>query len=159
MIIMQAVRGEPRPPDKGLVDEVVQRKVRLDGWLLVVSSCLTTASHVAQATSNMAALAQGCARLRAFVHVSTAYVNANQPRGRHVEEQIYLLRTRDGSAIRHARLAAELAALPRGRAERRVHALPMIFRILIPYRRCFLCRMLPNSHFHPFRKCREGSSL
>ena len=42
-----------------------------------------------QATRNMANLALGFNNLRAFVHLSTAYVNSNQPRGAHVEEKIY----------------------------------------------------------------------
>jgi len=59
-------------------------------------------------------------RLRGFVHVSTAYVNAHHPRGSHVEEAIYPLRARNGKDLSHTSLAAELAALPHARAERRV---------------------------------------
>lgn len=73
-----------------------------------------------QATKEVAALAQSCKKLRGFVHVSTAYVNANQPQGSHVEEAIYVLHAQDGSVLHHASLVAELAGLSRARAERKV---------------------------------------
>ena len=63
--------------------------------------------------------------LRAFVHVSTAYVNAHLPKGSHVEEALYPLHMRscgddEPGRVVHGAIAAELAALPAAKAERRV---------------------------------------
>ncbi len=44
-----------------------------------------------QATRNVADLAAAMGKLRAFVHLSTAYVNCDRPRGSHVEEALYPL--------------------------------------------------------------------
>jgi hypothetical protein len=44
-----------------------------------------------QATKNVAELAAGAKKLRAFVQLSTAYTNCDQPRGSHVEERLYNL--------------------------------------------------------------------
>ena len=66
----------------------------------------------------MAELAAGMRRLRGFLHVSTAYVNSNFPRGSHVEERMYPLGLADGRTVDHAAIAAELLALPPASAER-----------------------------------------
>ncbi len=66
----------------------------------------------------MAELAAGMRRLRGFLHVSTAYVNSNFPRGSHVEERMYPLSLADGCTADHAAIAAELLALPPASAER-----------------------------------------
>ncbi|EIE26253.1 hypothetical protein COCSUDRAFT_46011 [Coccomyxa subellipsoidea C-169] len=42
-----------------------------------------------QATRNVADLAAAAGKLRAFVHLSTAYVNCDRPHGSHVEETLY----------------------------------------------------------------------
>ncbi len=74
----------------------------------------------AQATRKTAELAQQMCRLRGFVYVSTAYVNANLPRGSHIEERVYPLYYGNGNRILHGHLAAQLAALPASKAERLV---------------------------------------
>ena len=66
----------------------------------------------------MAELAAGMRRLRGFLHVSTAYVNSNFPRGSHVEERMYPLSLADGRTADHAAIAAELLALSPAGAER-----------------------------------------
>ncbi len=66
----------------------------------------------------MAELAAGMRGLRGFLHVSTAYVNSNFPRGSHVEERMYPLSLADGRTADHAAIAAELLALPPASAER-----------------------------------------
>jgi fatty acyl-CoA reductase len=65
-------------------------------------------------------------RLRGFVHVSTAYVNSNLPRGSHIEERVYSLRLRDGQVLDHVKLAAQLSSLAPGPAEKlvRMHCIP-----------------------------------
>ena len=92
-----------------------------------------------QATRNIADAALSFKRLRGFVHLSTAYVNCNQPRGSHVEERLYRFhadRDADEDAQRCHNsacsasgadelegieaLAQELAALPEGAASQRV---------------------------------------
>ena len=68
-----------------------------------------------QATRNLARLALGFSNLRAFVHLSTAYVNSNQPRGSHVEERIYSMdfgrSSITGAAHTVESLSAELMTL------------------------------------------------
>lgn len=66
-------------------------------------------------------MAQQLQHLRGFVYVSTAYVNANLPRGSHVEERVYPLLHSSGNRILHGHLAAQLAALPASKAEHLVH--------------------------------------
>jgi hypothetical protein len=81
---------------------------------------LLSALWVWQATKKIAELAEGMPLLRGFVHVSTAYVNAHQPKGSHIEEDIYPLRHSSGQTLLHDSLAAELAGLPHAKAERKV---------------------------------------
>ncbi|KAK9916501.1 hypothetical protein WJX75_003432 [Coccomyxa subellipsoidea] len=49
----------------------------------------TLLSNNYQATRNVADLAVAAGKLRAFVHLSTAYVNCDRPHGSHVEEALY----------------------------------------------------------------------
>ena len=55
--------------------------------------------------------------LKAFVHVSTAYVNGNQPKGTTVSEQMLPL---SGEAADHATLVTQLQALPKAQAASQV---------------------------------------
>lgn len=77
-----------------------------------------------QATKKVSELALQIKNMRGFVHVSTAYVNSNLPRGSHIEERIYPLRLKDGKRIEHAKLAVKLAALPPAKAEHKVRVWP-----------------------------------
>ena len=69
-----------------------------------------------QATHNLANLATGMGKLRAFVHLSSAYVNCDQPRGSHVEERLYPMDwgrdSRSCEAHSVQSLASELQSLP-----------------------------------------------
>ena len=76
--------------------------------------------YPAQATKKVATLALKIKQLKAFVHVSTAYVNCNLPRGSHIEEQIYPLYHKDGKKVEHKKLAIKLAAMPPNKAEAEV---------------------------------------
>ena len=68
----------------------------------------------------MATLALKIKQLKAFVHVSTAYVNCNLPRGSHIEEQIYPLYHKNGKMVEHKALAMRLADMPPAKAEAEV---------------------------------------
>ena len=72
----------------------------------------------------MAELAQGMKRLRAFVHVSTAYTNCDHPRRAVVHERVYTLLAPSGKPVDIDALAAELASLPPDAAEAAVRAPP-----------------------------------
>ncbi len=61
----------------------------------------------------MADLAAAAGKLRAFVHLSTAYVNCDRPHGSHVEETLYpfdLSACRPRGGIFHSVLAQGLEA-------------------------------------------------
>jgi fatty acyl-CoA reductase len=73
-----------------------------------------------QATVKTVELARGMQHMRGFVHVSTAYVDSNLPRGSHIEERIYPLHDAAGARIEHAALAERLGALPAAKAEQTV---------------------------------------
>ena len=60
-------------------------------------------------------------QLRGFVHVSTAYVNSNLPRGSHVEEKIYPIRRKNGQILDPDGTARMLTALSPAAAETKVH--------------------------------------
>ena len=75
-----------------------------------------------QATKKVATLALKIKQLKAFVHVSTAYVNCNLPRGSHIEEQIYPLHHKDGKKMEHKKIAIKLAAMPPNKAEAEVRS-------------------------------------
>lgn len=77
-----------------------------------------------QATKKVSELALQIKHMRGFVHVSTAYVNSNLPRGGHIEERVYPLRRKDGRRLEHAKLAVQLSALPPAKAEATVSAYP-----------------------------------
>ena len=73
-----------------------------------------------QATKSVAGIAEKCMRLRGLVHVSTAYVNCNVPRGSHIQEEVYPLRFKDGTRVLHNELASQFAALSADAAEKQV---------------------------------------
>lgn len=56
-------------------------------------------------------------KLKAFVHVSTAYVNGNQPKGSTVPEHIL---PPSGEVANHAALVNQLQALPKAQAASQV---------------------------------------
>ena len=59
-------------------------------------------------------------RLKAFVHVSTAYVNGNQPKGSIVPEQLIPLQDEQGQAVDHSALVTSLQLMPREEASMQV---------------------------------------
>jgi hypothetical protein len=77
-----------------------------------------------QATKKVATLALKIKQLKAFVHVSTAYVNCNLPRGSHIEEQIYPLYHKNGKMVEHKAIALKLADMPPAKAEAEVRFQP-----------------------------------
>ena len=81
--------------------------------------------HV-QATKKVAQLALKLKQLKAFVHVSTGYVNSNLPRGSHIEEQVYPLYFANGDKLEHAKLAMQLAAMEPKKAEAEVPLSPAL---------------------------------
>ena len=79
-----------------------------------------------QATKKVAQLALKLKQLKAFVHVSTGYVNSNLPRGSHIEEQVYPLYFANGDKLEHAKLAMQLAAMEPKKAEAEVPLSPAL---------------------------------
>ena len=73
-----------------------------------------------QATKKVALLAQRMKQLKGFVHASTAYVNANLPKGSHVEEKIYPIYRKNGQILDPDGMARTLAALSPAAAEAKV---------------------------------------
>jgi fatty acyl-CoA reductase len=73
-----------------------------------------------QATKKVALLAQRMKQLRGFVHISTAYVNSNLPRGSHVEEKVYPIYRKNGQILDPDGLARTLTALSPAAAELKV---------------------------------------
>ena len=69
-----------------------------------------------QATKYLADMASHMPKLKAFVHVSTAYVNGNQPKGSIVPEVMLPLTDQSGKQPHHAKLVASLQALPKPKA-------------------------------------------
>lgn len=61
-------------------------------------------------TRRLLMLASRMQRLRCFLHVSTAYVNVNLPRGSSVEERIYPLKLGE-QLINHAEIVEDLLSL------------------------------------------------
>lgn len=61
-------------------------------------------------TQRLLRMATRITRLRCFLHVSTAYVNVNQPRGSSVEERIYRLKL-GKQPISHAEIVEDLLRL------------------------------------------------
>ena len=59
-------------------------------------------------------------RLEAFVHVSTAYVNGNQPKGSLVPEQLIGLQHSQGQPANHTALVESLQLSPRAEASSKV---------------------------------------
>ncbi len=69
-----------------------------------------------QATKHLADMAACMPRLKSFVHVSTAYVNGNQPKGSTVAEIMLPLPGQADKAMHHAELVTSLQALTRPQA-------------------------------------------
>lgn len=70
-------------------------------------------------TRRLLTLASRMQRLRCFLHVSTAYVNVNLPRGSSVEERIYPLKLGEHS-LNHAEVVEDLLSLEPEEANCRV---------------------------------------
>ncbi|KAL3139076.1 Fatty acyl-CoA reductase 2 [Trebouxia sp. C0010 RCD-2024] len=70
-------------------------------------------THNYMATKHLADMAAEMPKLRAFVHVSTAYVNGNQPKGSTVAEHML---PRGAGAGDHVALVNQLQALPKAEA-------------------------------------------
>jgi fatty acyl-CoA reductase len=100
------------------------RALLTDSIFILKRVCLLSTCCAVQATHNLANLAAGMGKLRAFVHLSSAYVNCDQPRGSHVEERLYPMDwgrcSRSGEAYTVESLAAELRSLPAEAASRQV---------------------------------------
>lgn len=73
-------------------------------------------------TRRLLQLASRMERLRCFLHVSTAYVNVNLPRGSSIEERIYPLRLGQ-QLIDHAEIVEDLLSLKPDDANVRVSRL------------------------------------
>ena len=96
------------------------------------AQCLCSPTLLAlQATQELLQVASTFKHLQAFVHVSTAFVNGNLPKGSRVLEHVYPLNRKAGSQAKHAEalkqpggspneLAAFLARLPAETAQSQV---------------------------------------
>jgi fatty acyl-CoA reductase len=71
-------------------------------------------------TQRLLRMATRMTRLRCFLHVSTAYVNVNQPRGSSVEERIYRLKL-GTQPISHVEIVEDLLSLEPDDANCRVN--------------------------------------
>ena len=58
--------------------------------------------------------------LKAFVHVSTAYVNGNQPKGSTVPERLLPLLDEQGRVVDHSAMLASLQSMPKPEAATQV---------------------------------------
>ena len=85
----------------------------------ILSTCNTQllGGFDCQATKNLADMAAEMPNLKSFVHVSTAYVNGNQPKGTSVSENLLPL---DGEGADHASLVTQLQGLSRAQATSQV---------------------------------------
>jgi fatty acyl-CoA reductase len=73
-------------------------------------------------TRRLLNLATQMQQLRCFLHVSTAYVNVNQPRGSSVEERIYPLKL-GSEVVSHAAVVEDLLSLEPDDANVRVSSM------------------------------------
>ena len=71
-------------------------------------------------TSTLLHLAEAMPRLRCFTYVSTAYVNANQPKGSCLQEKIYPLVDVDGSPAHAEAIVSRLMAMSPRAADEQV---------------------------------------
>ena len=70
-----------------------------------------------QATEKLADMASEMPHLKAFVHVSTAYVNGDQPKGSTVSERLLPLNDAPGRAVDHAALVTSMQNMSREEGE------------------------------------------
>ncbi len=83
----------------------------------LMDQCDTKSEASLQATAELADIAAGLPQLRAFVHVSTAYVNGFLPPGSRVEERFYDARC-EGQSIQHAAFVQRVFSM----SVRKVHS-------------------------------------
>ena len=74
-----------------------------------------------QATKHLADMACHMPNLKAFIHVSTAYVNGNQPKGSQVPEVMVPLLDDARAPVHHASLVSNLQTLPHSAATGQVY--------------------------------------
>ncbi|KAK9812828.1 hypothetical protein WJX72_004372 [[Myrmecia] bisecta] len=105
-------------------------------------------------TKGLLHLAQGCRSMQAFCFVSTAYVNANQPRGSLIEERIYPLYDK-GAPVQQAELVAKLMHLPTEAAKKETQRLLRTFGYLNTYllSKTLTERMVMEHDGTPFAVC------
>lgn len=89
-------------------------------YLFIQNAHDAQADCLLQAPQRLLNLAAGMPRLRAFLHVSTAYVNGNLPKGSFVPEEPCQQLTIAGRAVQHEQLVTELQELPEQCAEQQV---------------------------------------
>ncbi|EIE20590.1 hypothetical protein COCSUDRAFT_48572 [Coccomyxa subellipsoidea C-169] len=118
------IPGDLHKPDLGLAQSDRERLIEEVEFVIHSAASISFFEHIHtlleqnyEATKKVSELALQIKGMRGFVHVSTAYVNSNLPRGSHIEERIYPLRRKDGRRLEHAKLALQLAALPPTKAE------------------------------------------
>lgn len=80
------------PADQAKVFTEVQFVVHSAASIELEADVQHTLRSNYQGTRRLLTMATRMTALRCFLHVSTAYVNVNQPRGTYVEERIYPLR-------------------------------------------------------------------
>lgn len=127
---VELLEGDMNSDDLGLSDrdlERVQQQVHIVIHSAASIELEADVQHTLRSnylgTRRLLALATTMKQLRAFVHVSTAYVNVNHPKGSYVEERIYPLHFGE-QEVNHADIVDDLMSLKPSAANVRVSRPP-----------------------------------
>lgn len=124
---VHAVQGDIQAPGLGLSEDDRQRLVSSVNFIVHCAADIRLEPPIQETlqanfegTRSVLELAASCRQLRSLVHVSTAFVNSNRPKGSVVEERLYPLAFGDQPADAEC-VAAELMALPPDTADMRAN--------------------------------------
>lgn len=117
---VEVLAGDMTLPGYGIGDREMRRLTQETEIVIHAAASISFDDHIHDAithnymaTKHLADMASGMPKLRAFVHVSTAYVNGNQPKGSTVAEHMLPLGAGAGD---HVALVNQLQALPKAEA-------------------------------------------
>ncbi|KAA6426508.1 MAG: hypothetical protein FRX49_03618 [Trebouxia sp. A1-2] len=120
---IEAIAGNMTLPDYGIAQADLLRLQQQTEIVIHAAASISFDDHIHDAithnymaTKYIADMASRMPNLKAFVHVSTAYVNGNQSKGSVISEAMLPLTDQSNAHVSHSALVAHLQALPKPKA-------------------------------------------
>ncbi|KAL0022255.1 hypothetical protein WJX77_010593 [Trebouxia sp. C0004] len=126
---IEAIDGNMTLPDYGMAQPDLLRLQQQTEIVIHAAASISFDDHIHDAithnymaTKYLADMASRMPNLKAFVHVSTAYVNGNQSKGSVIPEAMLPLTDQSNVHVSHSALVANLQAVPKAKAAQQAQA-------------------------------------